>query len=857
MSSNSALKKKISYLTNLNAQYQRSKVIQDTLLAISNIATEATSIDNFYRSVHIYLKALIPADNFFIATKDIATGLICLPFFADEKDSHPSDLYPQETISDLLESGITGYVFRQGKPLLCNNTEFETLINTGEIRDLGSTCHQWLGVPIKNQDRVSGVLVVQTYKEQHTYGELELELMVFISHHISGVMDRLLHQEQLEQAIEQRTKELSNAYDKLKAEVLERVKAEQLQKALFEIADLSSMSEHKAQFYASLHKIISKLIPAQNCFIALIESSKLLFPFYESMHYAVPPTSRPLKDGLTEYVLSTKKPTLLGVKEIQALIDERLIYHSTPELNKTSKIKQWMGIPLFIAGEVKGLLAVYSYENQYNYRQQDLELLIFVSQHIATAIERKQAADTFKINHELLEEKVFERTQALAATNQHLQTEIAHRKNIEAQLTYDAQHDSLTGLPNRNVLIDRLNQALKHTRRHGQDSFALLFIDLDRFKVINDTLGHMAGDQLLIETAKRLNACIRDNDTLARMGGDEFVIILDSIARESDAQEISERIIQSIAMPYWIANNQFTAGASIGIAFSHQNSQHTTETLLKHADKAMYQAKSKGKGCYVVFNEELGAMAQCNKEFEQEFTSAIDNQHFSIHFQPIIDLESKHVIAIEPYLEWQSQNGKHYTHNKIIDLAKKYQLAMHLDGVIFNYLNTHYPQLQRQYGAETQLHMRISSQHLKSKFSFRGLKNTIRTSQLDLSCLVVFFDEASLTKDLQSHINAFKVITDLGVEIGICEYGCGYSSLTHLSYLPISSLKLASSVSQNIQQSQQQKLALTYLLTAQALEYDVYACGVNSPVIQQQLVAIGYQFGQGHCCHFNSLNKLD
>ncbi|MGZ9897122.1 sensor domain-containing phosphodiesterase [Shewanella gaetbuli] len=840
------LQRRISRLKRLAAKYKRAEIIQNTLLEISNIATKATSLDDFYKGVHLHLQQLIPADNFFIASQNPVTGMISLPFFADEKDSHPTELYPDEEISEILSRGITGYVLRKGEPFLCSNEGFDQLIEQGEIEGLGSPCHQWLGVPIKSKGTVNGVLVVQSYNEQINYGDLELELMGFICHHISGVMERLLHNEQLEIAIEERTRELSFAYNSLKAEVHERVKAEKLQKSLFQITEISSLNIQQRDFYTRIHQVISQLIPADNCFISLIEKNNtLFFPFYVSQMAKKYPESRLMKDGLTEYIIKHKKPKLFSADDIALLVKQREIYTQSPELNKTQKMHQWIGIPLFINGEVVGALTIYSLNDQQIYQRRDLDLLTFVSQHIANAIERKNAAESLKRSHELLEEKVNTRTQALAQVNINLQAEVNQRRKIEAQLVHDAQHDGLTGLPNRNYLMERLSQALKHVRRHGLDQFALLFIDLDRFKVINDTFGHLEGDRFLIETAKRLKSCIRDNDTIARMGGDEFIILLDSIHGTTDAIEVCERILHQLSQPFILANQEFKSGASIGVAFSNNNKYDTSESILRNADRAMYQAKSKGKGCYVIFDSQIGYQSEQQSDLDKQFKLAIKNQHIAIHYRPIFDLATNTIIAIEPQASWHTEQHGSWDHKKLNQLAFNNQLSLIFEDYIFKSLTKDYQQLKQKYGVATRLYMTISSQHVNHKHALRGLKNTLKTSVIDLSKLTIFFNENSLVKDIENHLNAFEIIEQLGAKIGIDNYGTGYSSLSSLSYLPLSTIKLDTEISKHMLSETQLKLVQAYRLSVEALDIQIVATGIDTLQQLNQFTALGYQIGQG------------
>ncbi|WP_351009748.1 diguanylate cyclase [Shewanella sp. S1-58-MNA-CIBAN-0166] len=852
------LQKRIARLKRLAKKYKRSETIQNALLGISNIATQVTSLDDFYQRVHLHLQQLIPAENFFIASQDQKTGLTSLPFFADQQDSHPTELYPDQEISALLNSGLTGYVLRNGTPLLCDDNKFNELIASGDIKSLGSPSHQWLGVPIKNQDVVSGVLVVQSYNEANTYGELELELMGFICHHISGVMERLEHHEQLEQAIVERTKELSQAYEKVKKEITERVKAEKLQKALFEIADLSASNVLQQDFYLRLHTIMSQLIPADNCFISLINDNNMLsFPFYVSQMTTEYPASRPMQDGLTEYILEHKLPRLLSSKDIADMVANGEIYAKSPELNKTDRMHQWIGIPLIINGDVAGALTIYSLGDAHIYQLKDLELLTFVSQHMANAIERKLAAESLKNSHEQLEDKVVKRTRALAELNSNLQQEINQRRKIEDQLLHDAQHDGLTGLPNRSYLMERLSQALKHLRRHGLDQFALLFIDLDRFKVINDSFGHLEGDRFLIETAQRIKSCVRENDTLARMGGDEFVILLDSINATEDAIEVSDRILQALSMPYQLAKQEFISGASIGIAFSGRNKLVTSESLLRDADAAMYQAKANGKGCYVIFDDKLSAQSKLQHELEIDFKNALDQQEFEINYVEVVDFTNGEIIAIEPHVEWHHPKQGIIEHGKMKSLAAQYQLTLNIDGYIFSHLSEQYQFLKQKYGPSVYLHLSISSQHIKNKFVLRNLKQTIKSSNINLEKLILFFNEKALVQDTENHINGFELISQLGVQIGIDGYGTGYSSLSCLSFLPIKALKLDDDISKHLLNDKQLQLVKAYQLTAQTLNFDIYATTVDTQQQVRQFLELGYVRGQGRAISklFNEKKK--
>ncbi|MCL1078526.1 diguanylate cyclase [Parashewanella spongiae] len=594
------LQKRIVRLKTLAKQYKRSECARDALIAISNIASTVSCPDDFYEGVHNHLKQLVSADNFFVAWVCPKTGKIEIPFYRDQKDNC-TNYYDSDTLSDVLESGLTGYVLKTAKPFLGNKETLSQLIKEKKITKQGSSCRSWLGTPIMKQDKAVGVVVIQSYTEEDSYAQPEIELMSFICQHIAGMTERLKQNTQLEKAISMRTKELVLAYNELKQEINERSNAEKLQKSLFDIASLCSAKTEDNDFYQELYKILNQLIDAKNCYISLHDpiSNSLYFPFHSTKQKQSNPNGRPFADGLTEYLIKHKKPLILTHQDIQRMINDKKIFQSTPYCLNTQEIKQWMAVPLHIHHKVRGALVLHHSDEDTEFQAKDLDILKFVSQHIARAIERKEAIEATQKNCIELERQVEIRTNELATANQELEKEIQRRKHVELQLIYDAKHDPLTSLPNRSMFMERLKQAINHIKRHPEDCFALIFIDLDKFKLINDTLGHLEGDRFLVETADRLKLCVRQNDTLGRLGGDEFVVILDGTQGKNNAIEIADRILQLLSQPYTLNHHKFYSSASIGIAISDANTQ-SSEAILKDADAAMYLAKSKGRGRYVI-----------------------------------------------------------------------------------------------------------------------------------------------------------------------------------------------------------------------------------------------------------------
>lgn len=841
------LNKRITRLKALALKYKRAEITQNALLEISNLASSVTTPKEFYSSLHRSINRLLPADNFFIATLNADTGRIEVPFFQDEKDAHPQEFYPDEDLSDTLYSGLTGYVLKTEQTLICDDQTYDQLVKSNAITQRGSHCHQWVGTPIKSVDSTIGVLVFQSYNSDTVYDEIEIELMNFISHHISGVIQRLQNQEQLEQAINTRTKELSIAYNKLKQEVYERRRAERLQKSLFEIADLANSNIDSQKFYSEIHRVISHLLPVNNCFISLLNEKRnaLTFPYFVSQYEFPSPKPRSLSDGLTEYILLNNRPKLLNRNDINRLIESGELYCEAPELNDTQEINQWIGVPLFIHGQICGALIIYSYSHIQNYQEKDLELLTFVSQHIATAIEKKQSEESLKLSYELLEEKVNERTQALENVNQDLEKEINQRKRIERQLVHDAKHDNLTGLPNRSMFMERLTQAIKHVRRHSLERFAVLFIDMDRFKLLNDTLGHLEGDRFLIETAKRLKQCIRNNDMLARLGGDEFVILLDSISGQRDAEDIAERVLAELSKPYQLANQQFKSSASIGLAMSGQSRSDTSESILRDADTAMYQAKSQGKGCYTIFNHGVNQQQVKDLKLESELKNALLNNDLQLSYLPIMALDSEQIIAFEPRLFWHHPSLGKLKQAQLNNIAEHCHMLIELDNYLLEQVNQSFHSMQQQYGNQFQLQIPISSQHLNHKHALRALKNRIKQCRFNISKLTLFFNEKEFVQNTDNHISAFDSLNKLDAKLGIEAYGSAHSAISSLIFLPIQALKLDPSYVDHLESKQHVKLVKAYFSAAQALGFDVFAAGISNNQQCETLQKIGFTNGQG------------
>jgi diguanylate cyclase (GGDEF)-like protein len=595
-------KAKARRLTTLIGRYRQAYTIQGALLKLSELASTISDMREFYPAIHKMVSELLHAENFYVVLYDTSTEQYQLQYFSDEKDQH----YIKQVPSTAFSSGLTGYVTKTGKPLLCDKEQFDAMVANGDIQAQGSECTHWMGIPLWRDSQLIGVMAIQTYDSDYRYGDEELAMFLSIGGHTVTALDRVKSRELLELTVQERTQQLQLINQSLQKEIKERTNAERLQAALYEISELTASSRDMQSFYKAVHKVLSGLMSADNCYIALLNSdqTKLTFPFYLDQ-YSPPARERPISRGFTEYVIRCAEARLINTDAAEQLAAEGEIRRGMADPLQRARLSScWLGAPLLIDQRVIGVIAVQSYDNAYIYTEQELSILRFVSQHIGVAIQRKLAAEKQKQHQEELERKVFESTRELRQTNLFLRLQVEERKKAEQKLFYEANHDLLTGLANRQMFLEQLKRQFAIYKRQPDIGMALLFLDLDRFKLINDTLGHHIGDAFLVETSKRILSAVREHDLAARLGGDEFVVLLQNLQGEYDAEDVAQRIIEKVREPYYLEGQQVNSGVSIGIALM-QADYSNGEQLLRDADAAMYHAKALGRGRYAIFQDKM------------------------------------------------------------------------------------------------------------------------------------------------------------------------------------------------------------------------------------------------------------
>jgi len=426
--------------------------------------------------------------------------------------------------------------------------------------------------------------------------------------------------------------------------------------------------------------------------------------------------------------------------------------------------------------------------------------------------------------------------------------DITERKRAEEQLLHDAFHDALTGLPNRALFTDHLKMALQRARRSQERLFATLFLDLDRFKVINDSLGHMVGDQLLVGIARRLEVCLRPGDTVARLGGDEFTILLEDLSDATDAIEIAQRIQRELTVPFNIGGHEVFTTTSIGIAPSSIGYDRA-EDILRDADTAMYRAKMLGKNRYEVFDKAMHDRAMNLLQMETDLRRAVDRQEFFLEYQPIVELKTGKVHGFEALVRWQHPERGMISPLDFIPVAEENGLIIPLGKWVLREACQQLRRWQEQLSDNSSfnLSVNLSSRQFSQPDLVEQIAETIKETAVNPKGLKLEITESMVMENIDTAVDMLMRLRSLNVEISLDDFGTGYSSLSYLHRFPINTLKIDRSfVSRMTESSENAEIVRTIATLARSLEMDVVAEGIETERQFEQLKALNCEYGQGY-----------
>ncbi len=582
-------------------------------------------------------------------------------------------------------------------------------------------------------------------------------------------------------------------------DISDRKRSERLERALYAIAETAHRARHLDEVYRDLHRIVGALVPAQNFYIAIHDAAAnvLTFPYFVDEHEA-PPGPQPLGRGLTEYVLRTGEPVLVDQAAFDRLVERGEVEPIGPPMI------DWIGVPLTSGGRTLGVLTVQSYRAETRFSAADLDLLNFVSNQIAAAISRRRA---------------------------------------DEQIRRLAFQDKLTGLPNRALFLERLEASLE-LRNAAGEPLALLFLDLDRFKSINDSFSHETGDRLLAAVAVRLRDALRQSDLLARFGGDEFTVLLADIREPREAGQVTDRLLAALHDPFEVDGREIFVGASIGIAVAPFDGRDAG-TLLRNADTAMYGAKSEDRGTARFYSPEMNARTLELLSLESRLRRSLEQDELRIVYQPLFSLRDRRVTAVEALLRWQREDGE-LLPSIFVPVAENSGQILEIGAWAFERACREVAALRERHAAGLRLCFNLSPHELRPRGFLDRIAGAIEAAALPPGAVELEITESVALDDSESTREVLGRLRDLGLRIALDDFGTGFSSLAALRRLPIDTLKLDQSFVRHLHAgSRESAIARSVIDLAHALGLEVVAEGVETEAQLEFLLACGCDQAQG------------
>ncbi len=424
--------------------------------------------------------------------------------------------------------------------------------------------------------------------------------------------------------------------------------------------------------------------------------------------------------------------------------------------------------------------------------------------------------------------------------------DIADRKAAEERLLHDAFHDALTGLPNRALMMDHLKLAIARNKRKSDLMFAVLFLDLDRFKVVNDSFGHMIGDQLLVGIARRLEGCVRPGDTVARVGGDEFTILLEDVTDVREAVSVAERIQHELKMPFHLSGRDVFTTVSVGIA-PGSTSYNLPDEILRDADTAMYRSKSLGKARHEMFDEEMQAQSVNLLQMENDLRRAFERNEFFINYQPIVALDDFRLCGFEALVRWQHPDRGLISPVEFIHIAEESGQILQIGEWVLREACHQLQRWQERFPSDKPLYMTVnlSAKQFAQPDLVDRVRDILTETRIDPAFLKLEITESVVMDDFETAAAMLSQLRALGVRLSIDDFGTGYSSLTYLHQFPIDTLKIDRSFVTRIDK-ENVEIVRTILMLAENLGMDAVAEGVETKEQMTLLRNLSCQSGQGY-----------
>lgn len=756
---------------------------------------EQLAIINQFASSLIHLTQLDELFDYVSKEVVLKLGFVdCVIFLADHQHQALNqvakmgmtyqDLQHQaDTTRISFNQGITGYVVQSGQAEIIADLSKDHRYLADTNPALSEIC-----VPLIYAGQVLGVIDCE-HPEKDYFNAEHLDILTTVASLLSARINQC-----------NTLADLKNTVDQLN-------QAQLLEQGLLQMANLTYDSEDMKTFYGGLHQIVASILPAENLFIAYYNTLEESLEIPYIIEHGTPCTK--YKRFAKPVVAQTA--SVFAIKSNCSMLLNKQDYIRHIEKGHFNLLgglpESWLGVPFELNANLKGIIVIQSYCEDFAYSAHDQDILTYISRQLSLAINR-----------------------ALA----------------KQDLQYKVLHDELTGLANRALLIDRLTHAITRLSRQSNGQVhALLYLDFDRFKIINDTLGHQVGDKFLIEICRLINGCIREVDTFSRLGGDEFAILVENVAGKDTVNQLIERIQEALADPLLIDEHVLQASTSIGVSFANKGSDEAYK-ILQRADAAMYEAKSLGRGQVQFFNESMREKLKGAALIERDIQHGIAHNEFELYYQPIFTIDNQTIIGFEALVRWHHPERGFVAPNDFISIAEETGQILSLDNHILNLAAKQLQQWQALLPADFKVTVNVSSRHFSSLDFVDFIHQLYQKYTLRPGILCIEITESGLIENLELATQIIKGLESLKVKLCLDDFGTGYSALGYLHQLPIHILKIDKSFIDNLADGEHHPLVDAILTLAKSLALEVVAEGIETDTQLQLLQQTSCRYGQGY-----------
>jgi len=808
-------------------QLEQAEHMQYALLAIADLTGSALGLGHMLRGVHRVLSTLMDAQRFLVVQRTGADDGTRVLY-----DSAPKDGPQAARVADDWRDAPVWRMLAEGRAPSAQAASAPDLDAAG-AGAAATPAPAWLGAPMRGDHGVAGAMLVRSGPASPGHRPEDRQILEFAASHVLVALERRQSEAELDRRAGSRAGELDDSNRRLLRELLEQQHARKVQGALLELAQLANADIGDNAFHARCHVIVGSLLDARDFSIALQspDASRLEF------RYRVSAGRRQLMtrihgQGLHEYVLRRGEPVLVQRAQIDALSEAGEIDAETG-----SRTISWLGVPLCHRGEVAGVMAVSSRDAGTAYGPADEALLSTLAPQIAAAIFRRREVRALREARAQLERQV-------GLHQRELRQQRLRRSRVQQQLEHQLLHDQLTALPNHWALRMRLGQVLALVRSVPERRCALLYLDVDRFKIINGSLGHVHGDAVLKEVARRLAASVSAPAMVARLSGDEFAILLDSVESPGAAVGVARDVLDAVHASLRVAGEELTPSVSIGIALA-EGSDALADDMERHADMALHRAKRLGRNRVELFDAAWAPELAGMLSLEARLRHALHHAEFEPYFQPLRRLADGKLVGFEALLRWHHPERGLLLPHEFLKVAEDCGLIEAIDWQIFE-LSCR--RMVEDCPADTFLTINVSGRHLGRADFARRLLGLLEQTGLARNRLIIEVTEGTLLGDPEQVRAMLQGLREEGIGAALDDFGTGYSSLSYLHSLPLCLVKIDQAFVHALgadDHGNSSTIIAAIIALAGGLNMQVIAEGIETTEQRDILQAMGCGIGQG------------